>query len=162
MKVLITGGCGFLGSTLALYLRERRHEVVAMDNLVRRGSESNIGPLQMPGVIFVHGDVRCSEDFVGLPSGIELICDASAQPSVVSGYTNPKFDLTNNTIGVIHVLEFAREHQCPLIFCSTNHIYSSERITVGKERILRHVVLPYKLKRSSRSYSWYQRITEKE
>ena len=42
------------------------------------------------------------------------------------------------------------------------NIYSSERISIGKERILRHVVLPYRLKRSSRSYSWYQRITEKE
>src|SRR5205085_9425623 len=42
------------------------------------------------------------------------------------------------------------------------NIYSSERITVGKERILRHVVLPYRLKRSSRSYSWYRRIEEEE
>jgi hypothetical protein len=42
------------------------------------------------------------------------------------------------------------------------NIYSSERITVGKERILRHVVLPYRLKRSSRSYSWYQRISKEE
>lgn len=40
------------------------------------------------------------------------------------------------------------------------NIYSAERITMGKERVLRHIVLPYKLKRSSRSYSWYQRITE--
>jgi len=42
------------------------------------------------------------------------------------------------------------------------NIYSSERITVGKERILRLVVLPYRLKRSSRSYSWYQRIPKEE
>jgi CDP-paratose 2-epimerase len=128
LKVLITGGCGFLGSTLALYLRERGHDVVAMDNLVRRGSESNIERLQKHGVVFVHGDVRCIEDFAGLPRDIDLICDASAQPSVVSGYTNPMFDLTNNTLGVIHVLEFARERHCPLIFCSTNRIYSADRI----------------------------------
>ena len=134
MKILITGGCGFLGSQLALYLCERGHDVVAMDNLVRRGSESNIGRLQEHGVTFVHGDVRCFEDFAGLPSGIELICDASAQPSVVSGYTNPMFDLTNNTFGVIHVLEFAREHRCPLIFCSTNRIYSSDRINALPRR----------------------------
>jgi hypothetical protein len=40
------------------------------------------------------------------------------------------------------------------------NIYSADRITLGKERILRHVVLPYRLLRSSRSYSWYQRILE--
>ena len=134
MKVLITGGCGFLGSTLAFYLHERGHDVVAMDNLVRRGSESNIARLQEHGVAFVHGDVRCPEDFVGLPKGIELICDASAQPSVVSGYTNPMFDLTNNTLGVIHVLEFARERSCPLIFCSTNRVYSADRINALPRR----------------------------
>jgi CDP-paratose 2-epimerase len=128
LKVLVTGGCGFLGSALALYLRERAHDVVVMDNLVRRGSEANILRLQEHGVTFVHGDVRCVEDFTGLPREIELICDASAQPSVVSGYANPKFDLTNNTLGVINVLEFAREHCCPLIFCSTNRIYSADRI----------------------------------
>ncbi|HEX4643736.1 MAG TPA: NAD-dependent epimerase/dehydratase family protein [Candidatus Acidoferrales bacterium] len=134
MKVLITGGCGFLGSTLALYLRERGHGVVAMDNLVRRGSESNIERLQKHDVAFVHGDVRCVEDFAGLPPGIDLICDASAQPSVVSGYTNPMFDLTNNTLGVFHVLEFARERRCPLIFCSTNRIYSADRINALPRR----------------------------
>ena len=42
------------------------------------------------------------------------------------------------------------------------NIYSSERMTLLKERLLRHVVLPYRLARSSRSYSWYQRITEEE
>ncbi len=40
------------------------------------------------------------------------------------------------------------------------NIYSSERITLGKERILHHVVLPYRLKQSSRSYSWYEYIAE--
>ncbi len=134
LKILITGGCGFLGSTLALYLREKGHNVVAMDNLVRRGSESNIERLQGHGVDFVHGDVRCVEDFAGLPPGIELICDASAQPSVVSGYANPMFDLTNNTLGVIHVLEYAREHRCRLIFCSTNRIYSAHRINALPRR----------------------------
>jgi hypothetical protein len=40
------------------------------------------------------------------------------------------------------------------------NIYSQERITLGKDRILRHVVLPYRLKRSSRSYSWYEYLDE--
>jgi CDP-paratose 2-epimerase len=134
LKVLITGGCGFLGSQLSIFLRERGHQVTAMDNLVRRGSESNIARLQNHAVDFVHGDVRCSEDFAGLPPGIDFICDASAQPSVVSGYANPMFDLTNNTLGVVHVLEFARQHRCPLIFCSTNRIYGADQINALPRR----------------------------
>jgi CDP-paratose 2-epimerase len=105
-----------------------------MDNLVRRGSETNIDRLQEHSISFVHGDVRCPEDLISLPRDIDMICDASAQPSVVSGYANPMFDLTNNMLGVIHVLEFARQRGCRLIFCSTNRIYSADRINALPRR----------------------------
>lgn len=134
MRILITGGCGFVGSQLALHLCERGHRVIAMDNLVRRGSEANIECLQKHGVEFVHGDVRNSEDFTNLPPGIEFVCDASAQPSVVAGYANPIFDITNNAVGVIRVLEYVRERCCPLLFCSTNRVYSADRINALPRR----------------------------
>ena len=128
MHILITGGAGFVGSELAVRLTEKNHRVVVMDNLVRRGSESNLERLARHGVIFVHGDVRNPEDFENLPAGIEFLIDVSAQPSVVSGYTNPVFDITNNSLGVIHVLEFARRHRCPMIFFSTNRVYVVDRL----------------------------------
>ena len=128
MHILITGGAGFVGSELAVRLTEKNHRVVVMDNLVRRGSESNLEKLARYGVMFVHGDVRNAEDFENLPSGIEFVCDTSAQPSVVSGYTNPVFDITNNSLGVIHVLEYARARRCPLIFFSTNRVYVVDRL----------------------------------
>jgi CDP-paratose 2-epimerase len=128
VHILITGGAGFVGSELAVRLREKNHQVTVMDNLVRRGSESNLEKLQRHGVAFLHGDVRNPEDFENLPRSIEFVIDTSAQPSVVSGYTNPVFDITNNSIGVIRVLEFARAHRCPLIFFSTNRIYVVDRL----------------------------------
>jgi len=128
VQILITGGAGFVGSELAVRLAGKNHRVVVMDNLVRRGSETNLDRLARHGVRFVHGDVRNPEDFENLPPGIELVCDASAQPSVVSGYTNPVFDITNNSLGVVRVLEFARHHRCPLIFFSTNRVYLVDRL----------------------------------
>jgi CDP-paratose 2-epimerase len=128
VHILITGGAGFVGSELAVRLTEKNHRVVVMDNLVRRGSETNLDRLARHGVTFVHGDVRNPEDFVNLPAGIEFACDVSAQPSVVSGYSNPVFDITNNSLGVIRVLEFARHHHCPLIFFSTNRVYVVDRL----------------------------------
>ena len=128
MHILITGGAGFVGSELAVRLAERNHRVAVMDNLVRRGSESNLEKLARHGVRFVHGDVRNAEDFDNLPGGIEFICDTSAQPSVVSGYANPVFDITNNSLGVVRVLEYARLHRCPLIFFSTNRVYVVDRL----------------------------------
>ena len=128
LHILITGGAGFVGSELAVRLSEKSHRVVVMDNLVRRGSESNLERLARHGVTFVHGDVRNPEDFENLPSGIEFVCDTSAQPSVVSGYSNPVFDITNNSLGVVRVLEYARLNRCPLIFFSTNRVYVVDRL----------------------------------
>ena len=128
MHILITGGAGFVGSELAVRLTEKNHRVTVMDNLVRRGSESNLERIAHHGVGFVHGDVRNPEDFENLPAGVEFLIDASAQPSVVSGYSNPVFDITNNSLGVIRVLEFARRHRCPMIFFSTNRVYVVDRL----------------------------------
>jgi len=128
VQILITGGAGFVGSDLAVRLSEQNHRVVVMDNLVRRGSESNLEKLAHHGVTFVHGDVRNPEDFLNLPRGIEFVCDTSAQPSVVSGYSNPLFDISNNSLGVIRVLEFVRERGCPLIFFSSNRVYVADRL----------------------------------
>jgi CDP-paratose 2-epimerase len=99
-----------------------------MDNLVRRGSESNLDRLKHHDVSFVHGDVRNAEDFNNLPRDIDFVCDTSAQPSVVIGYSNPVFDITNNALGVVHVLEFVRHRRCPLLFFSSNRVYGADRI----------------------------------
>jgi CDP-paratose 2-epimerase len=136
LKVLVTGGCGFIGSHVALHLCEAGHQVAVMDNLVRRGSEKNIAVLEQHGVSFFHGDVRNPEDLSNLPSGIELICDASAQPSVVTGYANPLFDIANNGLGAIHILEYARPRRIPLIFWSSNRVYGADRLNALPRREL--------------------------
>jgi len=134
LRVLVTGGCGFIGSHIALHLREKGHHVSVLDNLVRRGSERNISVLAHHGIAFCHGDVRNPEDLNNLPSGIELICDASAQPSVVTGYANPLFDISNNGLGAIHILEFARLRKIPLIFWSSNRVYGADRLNALPRR----------------------------
>jgi CDP-paratose 2-epimerase len=130
----VTGGCGFIGSRVALHLREQGHQVSVMDNLVRRGSERNIAVLAHHGVTFFHGDVRNPEDLANLPAGVKLICDTSAQPSVVTGYGNPLFDITNNGVGAIHILEYARPRKIPLIFWSSNRVYGADRLNALPRR----------------------------
>jgi CDP-paratose 2-epimerase len=128
LRVLITGGCGFVGGQLSLHLKSRGHQVLAMDNLARRGSEINLAHFRRHGVEFIHGDVRSREDFAALSGTIDLICECSAQPSVLSGYANPLFDITNNTMGLIHTLEFARARSCPVMFWSSSRVYSADRL----------------------------------
>jgi CDP-paratose 2-epimerase len=134
LHILVTGGCGFIGSHIALHLRSKGYKISVMDNLVRRGAEMNIANLEHHGVSFFHGDVRNPEDLSNLPTGIEFICETSAQPSVVTGYANPLFDITNNGLGAIHILEYARARRLPMIFWSSNRVYSADRLNALPRR----------------------------
>jgi CDP-paratose 2-epimerase len=127
MKLLITGGCGFVGANLARHFVAKGWEVTVFDNLVRRGSEFNVADLTKLGARFIHGDVRCAEDLAGLPR-FDAICETSAQPSAIDGYDNRLFDLTDNTFGLVNVLEKARRDESILIFWSTNKVFSGDRI----------------------------------
>lgn len=127
MKLLITGGCGFVGSNLAFYFKERDWDVYVMDNLVRRGSEINLEKFKEKGIIFIHGDVRCPEDFNTLPK-VDFICECSAQPSATEGYKNPVFDITNNSWGVLNVLEYARKINAGVVMWSTNKVYPGTNV----------------------------------
>lgn len=130
MKILITGGSGFVGSNLCVQLKTKNptYQIVALDNLRRRGSELNLNRLKEAGVEFVHGDIRNSEDLTGI-NEIDLIIDASADPSVLSGIDSAVYPLLNtNLIGSIHLLEFSVKHNAKMIFLSTSRVYPVKTI----------------------------------
>ncbi len=123
-SVLVTGGAGFVGSNLAIELKEHHPEmrISALDNLKRRGSELNIPRLREAGVEFVHGDIRNKED---LPNfGVDLILECSAEPSVLAGYDgSPDYLLNTNLVGTLNCLELARRQGAGFIFLSTSRVY---------------------------------------
>ena len=81
MRVLVTGGAGFIGSSIALALASRHPDwaVVACDNLYRRGSELNLPRLREAGVEFAHADVRHLEDLLRIGE-IQALVECSAEP----------------------------------------------------------------------------------
>ena len=85
MRLLVTGGAGFVGSHVAIALKNRwpSAEVVAIDNLHRRGSEHNLPRLQSGGVMFQRGDVRERDTVASDP--FDLLIECSAEPSVLAG-----------------------------------------------------------------------------
>lgn len=127
-KVLITGGAGFVGSSLGLGLKERYPDwkITALDNLKRRGSELNIPRLKSAGIEFVHGDVRNAEDLDPAALGADLILECSAEPSVLAGYTSPGYVLQTNLVGTINCLELARQTKADFLFLSTSRVYPIE------------------------------------
>lgn len=109
-------------------MAERGYRITVLDNLVRRGSETNVPALRKMGIEFLHGDIRDSEDLLHLPDNTEVIIECSAQPSVVSGYQNPVYDFRTNVEGVIHCLEFCRTRGAGMIFLSSSRVYPADRI----------------------------------
>lgn len=129
MKILITGGAGFVGSALARHFRrsDPAGSVVIFDNLRRRGSESNVAGLMARGVVFAHGDVRNPADLDSLEGAFDVLVEASAEPSVLAGIGgSPRYVLDTNLIGAMNCLEFARNRCAGLVFLSTSRVYSIE------------------------------------
>ncbi len=117
-----------MGSKLAEFFAGRGHQVTVMDNLVRRGSETNVARLRKLGINFVHGDIRNREDFRGLPGRVDCVIECSAQPSVVSGYTNPILDFRTNVEGALNCLEFCAQGSAGMIFLSSSRVYPAIKI----------------------------------
>jgi len=123
--VLITGGAGFVGASIAVTLKARfpGMQVVALDNLRRRGSELNLPRLRAAGVEFVHGDIRNPEDLSSVPPP-QLIIECSAEPSAQAGYGgSPEYLIQTNLVGCFNCLELARRTKADFLFLSTSRVY---------------------------------------
>jgi CDP-paratose 2-epimerase len=128
MRILLTGACGFVGSTLARTWVERGgpHTIVGLDNLARNGSEENRLSLRRLGVTLFHGDIRLPSDLEGLPD-VDWVVEAAANPSVLAGTdgrASSRQLVEHNLIGTLNVLEFCRARRAGFILLSTSRVYS--------------------------------------
>ena len=128
MKLLITGGCGFLGSNLAAHAIEKGFEVVVFDNLYREGSLHNLAWLRGKGTFrFVHGDIRNQNDITGLILDFrpEAIFHLAGQVAMTTSIANPRMDFEVNTIGTHNLLEAVRlfAPEAAVLYSSTNKVY---------------------------------------
>lgn len=128
MRLLVTGGAGFVGAGLCRLFRADfpRAEIVAFDNLRRRGSEINVAEFPAHGIRFVHGDIRNASDLAALDGQFDVFVEASAEPSVHAGTAgkSPRYVIDTNLGGTINCLEFARSRAAGMIFLSTSRVYA--------------------------------------
>ena len=126
MNILITGGCGFVGSNLAVLFKQHcvQSKVYCLDNLSRRGSEVNLRKVLAAGAEFIHGDVRNRNDFDRVPN-VDIVIDAAAEPSVLAGTVPGELEnlMDTNLNGTINTLYFAKKHSAAFIFLSTSRVY---------------------------------------
>ncbi|MDC3209402.1 NAD-dependent epimerase/dehydratase family protein, partial [Chitinophagales bacterium] len=122
---LITGGAGFVGSSLCIKLKEKypNYNIIAFDNLKRRGSELNLIDFKLRGIDFVHGDIRNNEDLLSV-GGFDILIEASAEPSVLAGLnSDPTYVINNNLYGSINCFNACLANNAKLIFLSTSRVY---------------------------------------
>ncbi len=122
--LLITGGAGFVGSNLAVFLSDRLadHRVICLDNMQRRGSELNAARFKDHGIRLIKGDVTNPKHLAKL-GRVDLIIDCAAEPSVLAAHQEPLKAIQSNLIGTLNCLELARRSRADFIFLSTSRVY---------------------------------------
>lgn len=128
MKLLITGGCGFLGSNLAAHSIHRGDDLVVFDNLYRAGSLENLAWLKGQGKFrHVHGDIRNQNDITRLVQEFrpDAVFHLAGQVAMTTSIDNPRMDFEVNVMGSHNLLEAIRLY-CPeavVVYSSTNKVY---------------------------------------
>jgi CDP-paratose 2-epimerase len=128
MKILISGICGFVGSSLAATWLDADPgiAIVGIDNFIRQGSEHNREALKRRGVMLHHGDIRSASDFETLPP-VDWVIDAAANPSVLAGtdgQVSSRQLIEHNLQGTVNLLEYCKRHGAGFTLISTSRVYS--------------------------------------
>jgi CDP-paratose 2-epimerase len=141
MRVLVTGGCGFIGSHVCEFYRARGASVIAYDNMTKvellrteyavgRARDYNWGYLKDLGVEMVKADIRDYDALKGAAKGADYIVHTAAQPAVTISMEDVDLDFSTNVLGTLNVLKAAREYAIPVVSCATIHVYGN-RINEG-------------------------------
>jgi len=136
MRILITGGAGFIGSHLCDYLLDKGHHVVAMDNLIT-GSIANIEHLiGHDHFLFIHHDVT---EHMYLKGPIDAIFHLASLPSPVDYLQKPIKTLKVGSLGTHKTLGFAVEKKARFLLASTSEVYGDPQVHPQPETYWGHV-----------------------
>jgi CDP-paratose 2-epimerase len=136
MKILVTGGAGFIGSHLAEHHLQKGDDVTVVDNLSRTGYNIEYLRGAYPGVKFVRGDVSDRGTFKGVMDGLDVVYHCAAQVAVTTSLDNPRLDYDTNATGTFNLCEAIRQAGCDpaIVFCSTNKVYGDLTLPVVKDK----------------------------
>ncbi len=137
MKVVVTGGGGFVGSHVVERYAKSGNQVLAIDSFARTATLGNhfLGPkvnrynweyiARLPGVTRLEGDVRDAKAMEKAMQGADVIVHTAAQVAVTTSMKDPRTDFEINVVGTFNVLEAARKSGTDpaIVFCSTNKVY---------------------------------------
>lgn len=130
MKVLVTGGAGFIGIHLTKRLLADGHEVFVVDN------ESNGDPSLIPSAAkYMRGDVTKPDEVEPIfAAGIDAVCHIAGQVSIIKAFSDPVADLRTNTEGTVQILKLCVKHKVPrLLYASSMTLYGDCKVVPTPE-----------------------------
>ena len=146
MRILITGGCGFVGSNLAIYLMKKLNnaEIFSLDNLFRNGSRVNETRLKIAQIKNLRINIKDYKKISKLQK-FDLIIDCCAEPAIEASNKEPDRVINTNLIGTFNVLKKCVKDNARIIFLSTSRVYSiqSLRNLVKKKNIKKKINLKF-------------------
>ncbi|MGE0604311.1 MAG: NAD-dependent epimerase/dehydratase family protein, partial [Xanthobacteraceae bacterium] len=122
MRVLVTGGAGFIGIHLTKRLLADGHEVFVVDN------ESNGDPALVPvAAKYSRGDVTKPEEVEPVfAQGFDAVCHIAGQVSIIKAFSDPVADLRTNTEGTVQMLKLCVKHKVPrFLYASSMTLYGN-------------------------------------
>ncbi len=152
MKIVITGGAGFIGSNAAAYYLGKKAEVVIFDNLSRKNTDKNLAWLKGLGgnLTYIKGDMRSVKEtgkLISFLASADAVLHLAAQVAVTTSVTNPREDFEINALGTFNMLEAMRAagSGAKFIYSSTNKVYGGmdDVPVVEKDTRYEYADLPY-------------------
>ena len=116
MNILITGGCGFVGTNVALFLKSKKYKITSLDNLSRKGSFFNLKLLKQKKIKNFKIDISNFKRINKLPK-YDLIIDCCAEAAVEVSRREMDRVLNTNLIGTFNILKKAKKINQRLYFC---------------------------------------------
>jgi len=147
MKILITGGCGFVGSNIAVFLKKRlkKSKIFSLDNLTRKGSLLNRNRLKKLSIKNFNYDIENFNKLKSLPK-FNLIIDCCAEPAIEASRKDPNRVFNTNLIGTFNILKKCIKDRSNLIFLSSSRVYSIDSLKkLVSKQIIRN---PIKIKKT--------------
>ena len=122
-KILITGGCGFIGTNLCIYLKKKNYLVYSLDNLSRRGSRFNLKLLKKQKIKNFKIDISNYKEIILLPK-FDIVIDCCAEAAVEISRKEIDRVINTNLMGTINILRKIKKDKSKLIFLSSSRVYS--------------------------------------
>ena len=128
MKILVTGGCGFVGSNISLFLKEKGYLVNSLDNLSRKGSTYNLKLLKQNKIKNYKFNIENNKFFKKLPK-YNLIIDCCAEAAIEVSKNKIDKVINTNLIGTINILKKAKKDNSKIIYLSSSRVYPIKLLT---------------------------------